>query len=50
MRLHNFEPVQSHHSIVDLLQESRDFIGHFLEVMTPDKKGQLGIIFDMTQI
>jgi hypothetical protein len=28
----------SHHWIVNLIQESRDFIGPFLRVMTPDKK------------
>jgi hypothetical protein len=32
--------------IVELIQESRDFIGHLFKVMTPDKKG-LGIIFDI---
>ena len=28
-------------------QEFCDFIGHCLIVMTPDKKGPLGIIFDI---
>jgi hypothetical protein len=42
-----FESDQSHNSIVDLIQESRDFIGHFLKVMTRDVKGPVGIIFDI---
>ena len=33
----------------DDCQEFCDFIGHCLKVMTPDKKGPLGIIFDMSQ-
>ena len=35
-------PITSH-----VCQESCDFIGHCLKVMTPDKKGFLGIIFDI---
>jgi hypothetical protein len=30
-----------------LIQESRDFIGHFLKVMTRAEKGAIGIIFDI---
>jgi hypothetical protein len=39
--------VQSQYSIVDLIQESRDFIGHFLKVMTRTEKDLMGIIFDI---
>ena len=42
--------VQSGYSIVDLIQESRYFIGHFLKVMTRGVKGAVGIIFDIVSL
>ena len=36
--------------MVDLIQESRDFISHFLKVMTRDVEGPVGIIFDIAGI
>jgi hypothetical protein len=38
---------QIRYSIVDLDQESRYFIGHFLKVMTRGVEGAVGIIFDI---
>ena len=46
---HNFEPV-SQYSIVDLIQESRYLIGHFLKVMTCAEKDAIGIIFDILKV
>ena len=37
-------PIRSHD-----FQESFDFIGHCLKVMTPDKKDRIGIILDINQ-
>ena len=42
------DSVQSHHTIVDLIQEFCDFIGHFLFLWRHDKIKHIGI-FDITE-